>query len=91
MIMIDADPKCTLIPDSVSYSGPAELTKHIVKEVTICQTNKMTRSGVIVEVVLVRPLLGTILTVFSVHTHQYSTCPESDSQGLWSGSHGDGH
>ena len=64
MIFIETEPLTTLIPSSVSYSGPAELTKHIVKGLTICQTDKMGRSVIIVEVVLGRPLFGTTLTVF---------------------------
>ena len=64
MFITETETLCALIPSSVTYSGPAELTQHIVKGVTICKTNKMERSGIIVEVILGRPLLGTTLTVF---------------------------
>ena len=48
----------------MTYSGPVELTQHIVKGVRICQTALKDGSGVIVEVSLGRPLLGTTLSVF---------------------------
>ena len=63
-IIIDSEPSSILIPSSVSYSGPVELTQHVVEGVTICQTNRMDKSGFIVEVSLGRPLLGTTLSVF---------------------------
>ena len=59
MIMIS-----TLIPSSVTYSGPVELTQHIVKGVTICQITARERSGIVIEVSFARPLLGTTLAVF---------------------------
>ena len=64
MIMIDSEPLSTLIPSSVTYSGPVELTQHIVKGVTICQITARERSGIVVEVSFARPLLGTTLAVF---------------------------
>ena len=54
----------TLKPSSVNYSGPKELTQHIVKGVHICSKIIENRPGVMVEVILDRPLFGTILTVF---------------------------
>ena len=54
----------TIIPSSVKYLGPKELTLHTVKNVTICSAVIRGNSGVIVEIVLGRPLFGTILTVF---------------------------
>ena len=53
-----------IIPSSVKYLGPKELTQHSVKSVTICSTTVEGKSGIIVEVVLGRPLFGTVLTVF---------------------------
>ena len=62
--MTDSEPTSTLIPSSVTYSGPLDLIQHVVKGVTICQTTIMDRSGILVEVRLERPLLGTTLSVF---------------------------
>ena len=53
-----------MIPTSVDYSDPNELTKHIVKGVTICYAIIKVIFDVIVEVLLGRPLFGTTLTVF---------------------------
>ena len=54
----------TLQPISVNYSGPKELTQHTVKGVNICSMTIKNKSGVIVEIILGRPLFGTILTVY---------------------------
>ena len=54
----------TIIPASVEYFGPKELTLHRVKGVTMCPATIKGKSGFVVEVVLGRPLFGTILTVF---------------------------
>ena len=53
-----------IIPSSVEYLGPKELTQHSVMGVTICSATKEGKSGVVVEVLLVRPLFGTTLAVF---------------------------
>ena len=54
----------SIIPILVNYSGPMELTQHIVKGVTIRPAIIRENSGLIVEVYLGRPLFGTTLTVF---------------------------
>ena len=54
----------TLIPASAKYSGPRELTQHIVKDVRICPLIINDRNGIVVEVIIGRPLLGTFLAVF---------------------------
>ena len=64
MEIFQSESSITLIPASVAYLGPLELTQHIVKNVSICQATIRGRSGIIVEVTLGRPLFGTILTVF---------------------------
>ena len=53
-----------LNPISVNYTGPAELMQHVVKGVRICSLTIRNRPGVAVEVLLGRPLFGSILTVF---------------------------
>ena len=64
MEIFQSESSITLFPTSVTYLGPQELTQHIVKDVSICQATIRGRSGVIVQVILGRPLFGTILTVF---------------------------
>ena len=64
MEMLEYDPFMTLIPSSVTYSGPMELTQHIVKEVAICSVAAKKRTGVVVQVSFGRPLFGTTLSVF---------------------------
>ena len=54
----------TVIPSSVEYLGPEELTQHTVRSVTICSATIKGLSGIVVEVVLGRPIFGTTLTVF---------------------------
>ena len=62
--MFSSQSSVTMIPSSVDYLGQKELTQHIVRGVTICSAIIKGKSGVIVEVVLGRPLFGTTLTVF---------------------------
>ena len=64
MEIIDSETFTTLIPSSITYSGPVELTQYIVKGVAICQVTVRNRSGVVVKISLGRPLLGTTLSVF---------------------------
>ena len=54
----------TVIPSSVEYLGPEELTLHTIRSVTICSATIKGLSGIVVEVVLGRPIFGTTLTVF---------------------------
>ena len=56
--------KVTTIPESVKYFGPKELTKHIVKGVSIHPATIDGLPGVIVVVIIGRPLFGATLTVF---------------------------
>ena len=58
------DLNLNLIPESVHYSGPMVLPQHTVISTHICSAQVANRPGVIVEVVLQRPLIGTVLTVF---------------------------
>ena len=62
--MFPLEDSVTLNPTVVNYLGQKELTKHIVKGARICSTTIENKPGVIVEVILGRPLFGTILTVF---------------------------
>ena len=62
--MFYAEKSITANPVSVKYLGPKELPQHIVNDVEICAFTFKNRSGAIVEVILDRPLFGTILTVF---------------------------
>ena len=62
--MFHTENTITLMPSSVGYSGPMELTQHFVKNVQICSMVLERRPGVVVEVTLGRPLLGTVLSVF---------------------------
>ena len=64
MEILESDPFMTLIPSSVTYLGPMELTQHIVKGVAICPVAVRKRTGIVVEVSFSRPLLGTTLSVF---------------------------
>ena len=61
---IQDEDSITLKPISVNYSGPKDLTLHFVKGVHICSLAMEKGSGVIVEMILGRPLFGTVLTVF---------------------------
>ena len=62
--MFYAEKSITANPVSVQYLGPKELPQYIVEEVNICSFTFNNRSGALVEVILDRPLFGTILTVF---------------------------
>ena len=64
MELIPSDPSVTLNPTFVNYSGPMQLTQHFVKEVTICPFMFQDKPGIIVEVILGRPIFCTILSVF---------------------------
>ena len=62
--MFAIEPFLTMNPTGVRYSGPLELSQHYVKSVTICPSRIQKRSGLIVQVILGRPLFGTIISVF---------------------------
>ena len=64
MQMFQNEETVTLKPISVNYSGPKELTLHIVKDIQICPMTIGNKSGVVVEVVLGRPIFGAFLSVF---------------------------
>ena len=64
MEMIIFDTKVNLIPLSVNYKGSKDLNQHSVDGVFMCSMNIEKGSGIMVEVILSRPLFGTILTVF---------------------------
>ena len=61
--MYQNEASVTLLPSYVNYSGPKELTQHIVKGVHVCSMKYKNRSGVIFKVILGRPLFGSFLTV----------------------------
>ena len=58
------DDAISFIPDTIKYSGPEDLTLHFVRDVVFCSFPIKGKSGIVVEVVLGRPLIGSILTVF---------------------------
>ena len=62
--MFHTEDSITLKPTYVNYSGPMELTQHIVKDVSICSMTIEDRLCIIVEVTLGWPLFGTFLSVF---------------------------
>ena len=64
MEMYSSTSTVMIIPSSVKYLGPKELTRHIVKDVTISSATINSMPGIIVEVILGRPLFGTTLSVF---------------------------
>ena len=51
-------------PETLNYKGPEALTQHFVKGILFCSFPIEDKSGIIVEVELGRPLIGSILTVF---------------------------
>ena len=51
-----------LLPAEVSYSGPMELPQHIVREIKICSAVILGDQGVIVEIILTRPLFSSFIT-----------------------------
>ena len=51
-------------PSSLEYKGPKELTQHTVKSVSFCSFLINDKEGLLVEVELGRPIIGSILTVF---------------------------
>ena len=50
--------------ESVNYTGPKELAQYIVKSFKICSKEIGVQAGVSVVIVLGRPLLSNILTIF---------------------------
>ena len=62
--MYSKDAFLTMNPTDVRYVGPSQLSQHYVKGVAICACRINEKSGVIVQVILGRPLFGTIISVF---------------------------
>ena len=62
--MLPSESLVNLIPTSVNYTGPSELTQHIVKSIAICSSKIRGKPGIVAEFILGRPLFGTILSVF---------------------------
>ena len=54
----------SLNPGTVNYTGPTQLPQHFVKAVKICATRGTQLKGVWVEVILGRPLIGSLLVVY---------------------------
>ena len=53
-----------LVPGTLEFSGPKELTQYFVKNFTIKKDKIQTKNAVTVSVTLGRRLLGTFLTIF---------------------------
>ena len=53
-----------LVPGNLSYEGPADLSQYFVYNYTMCSDKRGGQSGVKVIIILGRPLVGNILTVF---------------------------
>ena len=53
-----------LIRGNLTYLGPRDLTEYVVKSYRMCDTNFGPYAGIEVQIVLGRPLIGNILTVF---------------------------
>ena len=51
------------VPNTVSYSGPKTLPQHFVQDVTICSFIISGKKGILVEVVLSRPIFSNVLTI----------------------------
>ena len=51
-----------LLPSNVTYSGPRELPQHYVHDVKICSATIKGKQGVIVEVIIGRPIFSSFLT-----------------------------
>ena len=62
MEFLQQDDSVILVPDSVKYSG-GDLPKHFIRNLTICSFSKGGQQGVIVEIVLGRPIFSSFLTV----------------------------
>ena len=50
------------LPSNVTYSGPRDLRQHFVHDVKICSATIQGSQGVIVEVILSRPIFSSFLT-----------------------------
>ena len=53
-----------LVPVSVNYLGPNQLSQHFFKSVSICSNRIENQTGITVEVYLSRPLFGSIMNTF---------------------------
>ena len=62
--MFAPESSVTMNPMAVRYLGPSELSQYFVEGVNICPITIKERSGIVVEVILGRPLLGICLSVF---------------------------
>ena len=62
MEFLQQDHSVILVPDKVMYSG-GDLPKHFIRNLTICSFSKDGQQGVIVEIVLGRPIFSSFLTV----------------------------
>ena len=62
MEFLQQDDSVILVPDKVKYSG-GDLPKHFIRNLTICSFSKDGQQGVIVEIVLGRPIFSSFLTV----------------------------
>ena len=54
-----------LVPEDVKYSG-GELPQHILRNITMCSTMIDGKQGVIVEIILGRPIFSSFVTVNSI-------------------------
>ena len=62
MELHQAEDSVQLIPESVHYSGE-ELPQHFIRSIAICSGRVGGEDGVIVEIILGRPLFAKFLTV----------------------------
>ena len=64
LLLYDGDRLVDIIPVEVDYSGPKQLNQHYFKSVSLCSHLIQNRSGVVLEVHLGRPLLGSIMNIY---------------------------
>ena len=62
MEMYQDEDSIQLVPESVHYSGH-ELSQHFIRNITMCTGNVGGKEGIIVEIILGRPIFAKFLTV----------------------------
>ena len=65
MVFLQAENSVRLLPEAVNYLGH-QLPQHFIRNIAMCSAKLNGKEGVIVEVILGRPLLSKFLTVSSV-------------------------
>ena len=64
MVFLQAENSVRLLPEAVNYLGH-QLPQHFIRNIAMCSAKLNGKEGVIVEVILGRPLLSKFLTVLS--------------------------